>query len=237
MPADRARDHVAALSYDRWAPVYDLVFGRVFDEGRKAAIAAAEQAGGRILEVGIGTGISLLDYSGRARVFGIDISEPMLVRARQRVESLRLAFVDGLAVMDAAQLDFPDASFDVVMAQYVVTTAPDPEAVLDEFARVVRPGGEIILASRVGAEAGLRRRVEHLLAPVARRLGWRTEFPWTRYAAWLARRPDIRLIERRPLPPFGHFQLIRFGRQNAVATQRPDGVAAAGSAPVQGDLP
>lgn len=216
MSAEASKDHVAALSYNRWAPVYDLVFGRVFDAGRKAGIAAAERAGGRILEVGIGTGISLLDYSGRARVFGVDISEPMLAQARRRVEALRLGFVDGLAVMDAAALDFPDASFDVVMAQYVVTTVPDPEAALDEFARVVRPGGEIILASRVGADAGLRRRVEHVLAPVARRLGWRTEFPWTRYAAWLARKPDIRVLERRPLPPFGHFQLIRFGREPAV---------------------
>jgi phosphatidylethanolamine/phosphatidyl-N-methylethanolamine N-methyltransferase len=218
---------VSALSYNRWAPVYDLVFGRVFDDGRKAAVAAAERAGGRILEVGIGTGISLRDYSGRMRVFGVDISEAMLAQARQRVETQGLGFVDGLAVMDAGRLDFPDASFDVVMAQYVVTTVPDPEAALDEFARVVKPGGEIILASRVGADAGLRRRVEHLLAPVARRLGWRTEFPWKRYAAWVARTPGISVIERRPLPPFGHFQLIRFGRAPAAAASRPVAVAAA----------
>ena len=86
--------------------------------------------------------------------------------------------------MDAEHLDFPDASFDVVVAQYVVTAVPNPEAALDEFARVLKPGGEIVLVSRVGAEAGLRRTLEHWFAPAARKLGWRTEFAWERYARW-----------------------------------------------------
>jgi phosphatidylethanolamine/phosphatidyl-N-methylethanolamine N-methyltransferase len=223
-----SEDFVSADSYDGWAPVYDLVFGPVFERGRKAAVAAAERVGGRILEVGIGTGISLPAYSGRAAVFGVDYSDQMLGRARKRAEALRLGFVEGLAVMDACRLGFPDASFDVVMAQYVVTTVPDPEAALDEFARVVKPGGEIILASRVGADGGARRALEHLLAPLARRLGWRTEFPWQRYADWVARTQGIRLIERRPLPPLGHFSLIRFGKDGDAGIGRTDAVAAAG---------
>jgi phosphatidylethanolamine/phosphatidyl-N-methylethanolamine N-methyltransferase len=128
------------------------------------------------------------------------------------VEERHLGFVEALELMDAGRLDFPDHSFDVVMAQYVVTTVPDPEAALDEFARVVKPGGEVILASRVGADAGLRRSIEHVLAPIARRLGWRTDFPWRRYADWIDRTSGIRLVERRPLPPLGHFSLIRFGK-------------------------
>jgi phosphatidylethanolamine/phosphatidyl-N-methylethanolamine N-methyltransferase len=204
-----------AKAYDRWAPVYDLVFGLVFDRGRQEAIAAAERIGGRILEVGVGTGISLPDYSGRNRIFGVDISETMLKKAHARVAALDLNYVDGLEVMDAERLSFPDNSFDVVMAQYVVTTAPNPEATLDEFARVLKPGGEIILVSRVGAEAGLRKSVERLLMPAARRLGWRTEFAWARYAEWVQRAPGIRLVERRTMPPFGHFSLIRF-RKNVA---------------------
>src|SRR6267378_4070382 len=132
-------------AYDRWAPVYDLVFGPVFDRGRQAAIAAAERVGGRILEVGVGTGISLPDYSRANRIFGVDISEPMLRKARERVAQLNLDHVEGLEVMDAQHMAFPDASFDVVVAQYVITAVPDPEATLDEFARVLKPGGEIIL--------------------------------------------------------------------------------------------
>jgi phosphatidylethanolamine/phosphatidyl-N-methylethanolamine N-methyltransferase len=208
-------NHSITKAYARWAPVYDLVFGAVFERGRQAAIAAAERIGGRVLEVGVGTGISLPDYSRTTQLFGVDISEPMLRKARERVLELGLSNVEGLAVMDAADLSFPDASFDVIVAQYVITTVPDPEAALDEFARVLRPGGEIVLMSRVGAEDGLRRTLEHWFSPVACRLGWRSEFAWQRYARWAAATPDMQLVERRAMPPFGHFCLIRFAKAGA----------------------
>jgi phosphatidylethanolamine/phosphatidyl-N-methylethanolamine N-methyltransferase len=202
--------HTVERAYDRWAPIYDLVFGAVFERGRQASLEAAERVGGRILEVGVGTGISLPDYSKANRVFGVDISEPMLRKARQRVTELGLSNVEGIKVMDAQRLEFEAASFDVVVAQYVVTAVPDPEAALDEFARVLKPGGEIVLLSRVGADQGVRRALEHLFAPIARRLGWRTEFAWERYERWAQRPHGMCLVERRPIPPFGHFSLIRY---------------------------
>jgi phosphatidylethanolamine/phosphatidyl-N-methylethanolamine N-methyltransferase len=211
MAAELDKDTIAK-AYARWAPVYDLVFGAVFERGRKAAIVAAERIGGRILEVGVGTGISLPDYSRKNRLVGIDISIPMLRKAKARVRRRNLTNVDVLSVMDVAHLGFPDNSFDVVVAQYVITAVPDPEAALDEFARVVRPGGEVILVNHIGAEAGLRRAFEHGFAPAARRLGWRPEFPWARLARWAAARKDMRVIEHRPLPPLGHFSLVRFGK-------------------------
>lgn len=116
-----------AQAYGRWAPVYDIVFGPVFRQGRSAAIRAAERIGGRILEVGVGTGISLPGYKPTSRLIGVDISEPMLDKARERVRRLKLANVEAIAVGDAEALDFPDASFDVVVAQYVVTAVPNPE--------------------------------------------------------------------------------------------------------------
>jgi phosphatidylethanolamine/phosphatidyl-N-methylethanolamine N-methyltransferase len=201
-------------AYARWAPVYDLVFGAVFDRGRQAAIAAAEQVGGRILEVGVGTGISLPFYSPANRIVGIDLSEPMLRKAQERVAELSLSNVVRLEVMDAEHLSFADESFDVVAAHHVVSTCPNPEAALDEFARVLRPGGEIVLISRVGAEAGLRRVAEGMLQPIVRQLGWRTEFPWDRFARWADGRNDVHLIERRAMPPFGHFSLVRFGKSD-----------------------
>jgi phosphatidylethanolamine/phosphatidyl-N-methylethanolamine N-methyltransferase len=204
-------------AYARWAPVYDLVFGAVFDKGRQAAIAAAERIGGRILEVGVGTGISLPDYNANNRLVGVDISLPMLRRARARVATHALDNVEALAVMDAGGLGLPSASFDAVVAQYVITAVPHPEATLDEFARVLKPGGEIILVNHIGAETGLRRVFEQGFAPVARQLGWRPEFPWGRLMTWLDRTPGMTLIERRPMPPLGHFALIRFGKDVLAA--------------------
>src|SRR3979409_2419222 len=110
-PLDFDREMVEQ-AYDRWAPIYDLVFGGVFSKGRKAAIAATNK-------------------------IGAGVSEAMLQKARKRVAELGLRNVEGLAVMDAEKLEFPDNSFNVVMAQYVVTAVPNPEKALDEFARVL----------------------------------------------------------------------------------------------------
>src|SRR6201994_80408 len=205
-------------AYDRWAPVYDLVFGGVFSKGRQAAILATNSIGGRVLEVGVGTGISLPQYGSHLRIFGTDISEAMLRKAKARVDDLHLKNVEGLAVMDAEKLEFPDNSFDVVMAQYVVTAVPNPEVALDEFARVLRPGGELIILTRVSADAGMRRFIEQRLQPVVRPLGFRpAEFAWSRYAKWLAGAERMELAERRLVPPLGHFSLIRFRKTDVAA--------------------
>jgi phosphatidylethanolamine/phosphatidyl-N-methylethanolamine N-methyltransferase len=229
MATDMQRDSVAE-AYGRWAPVYDIVFGPVFRQGRRAAVAAAERIGGHVLEVGVGTGLSLSAYSKSSQVVGIDICQPMLEKARQRVRRQGLANVESIVVMDAENLTFPDASFDVVVAQYVVTAIPNPETALDEFVRVVRPGGEIILTSRIGAETGLRGKLEKWLMPVTSRMGWRTEFPWARYARWADRTPEIRLLEKRALRPLGHFWLIRFARLTG-ATAAPVAAARSTAAP------
>jgi phosphatidylethanolamine/phosphatidyl-N-methylethanolamine N-methyltransferase len=219
MATELDRDAVAR-AYARWAPVYDLVFGAVFERGRKASIAAAERIGGRILEVGVGTGLSLPDYSRTNRLTGVDLSVPMLRKAKARAAEQRLTNVDGLAVMDARHLGFQDGAFDVVVAQYVITAVPDPEATLDEFARVVKPGGEIILVNHLGAEAGLRSSFERWFAPLARRLGWRPEFRWERIARWAAQHGGVRVVERRAMPPLGHFSLIRFARLGGLTSER-----------------
>jgi phosphatidylethanolamine/phosphatidyl-N-methylethanolamine N-methyltransferase len=197
-------------AYERWAPVYDLVFGKVFDHGRQSTIAEADRIGGRVLDVGVGTGLSLSDYSPTTKVCGVDISEPMLRRAQQRVREQKLLNVETLAVMDAKHLAFANNFFDAVVAQYVITAVPDPEATLDDFVRVLKPGGELILVNHIGAESGFRRLSELAFAPLARRLGWRPEFPWARLAAWEKAHGGVSLAERRPMPPLGHFSLIRY---------------------------
>ena len=197
-----------AAAYDRWAPVYDLVFGAVFRRGRNIAIQAADRVGGRVLEVGVGTGISLPSYSKRCKLYGIDISEGLLAKARERAQTLDN--VEAIAVMDAEDLTFEDGEFDVVVAQYVITAVPNPERALDEFARTVRRGGEIIITTRIGAGKGLRGAIEKALMPITSRLGFRTEFPFERYSEWAAANGSVDLVERRALPPLGHFELLRF---------------------------
>jgi phosphatidylethanolamine/phosphatidyl-N-methylethanolamine N-methyltransferase len=141
----------------------------------------------------------------------------MLRKAKARTAECGLTNVDGLAVMDAQHLGFQDGAFDVVVAQYVITAVPDPEATLDEFARVVKAGGEIILVNHLGADSGPRAAFEQGFAPLARRLGWRPEFRWERLARWVTRHGGVRVIERRAMPPLGHFSLIRFARLNGSA--------------------
>ncbi|MDR6662203.1 class I SAM-dependent methyltransferase [Tardiphaga sp. 1201_B9_N1_1] len=199
-----------AKAYGRWAPIYDLVFGKVFDSGRQSTIIEADRIGGRILDVGVGTGLSLVDYARTTKICGVDISEPMLRKAHERVRTHNLTNVETLAVMDAKNLAFPDNHFDAVVAQYVITAVPDPEATLDDFIRVLKPGGELILVNHIGAESGPRKIFELAFAPLARRLGWRPEFPWKRLVDWATVHGGITLAERRPMPPMGHFSLIRY---------------------------
>jgi phosphatidylethanolamine/phosphatidyl-N-methylethanolamine N-methyltransferase len=196
-------------SYARWAPVYDLVFALAMYPGRKALTAAASRPFGRVLDVGVGTGLELPMFDQRTRLVGVDLSEPMLRRAQTRAVKKQLSNVDGLVVMDATNLAFPDGHFDAAVAPYVLTVVPDPKATLDELARVVKPGGEIILVNHIGASEGPVAWIEGWLGKLSAELGWRPEFPWSILGDWIDARADVRLVERRKLPPFGLFTLAR----------------------------
>ena len=156
---------------------------------------------------------------------GVDLSEPMLRKAQERLRESGLPQVAGLSVMDAMRLGFADASFDAVVAPYMITTVPNPEATLDELVRVVRPGGEVVLVNHVSAENGPRAAFERWLARQTRHLGWRPEFPWSRIGDWCAAHPDVDLIERRPIPPFGLFTLVRLAKRPAAEQPVPAAAA------------
>jgi phosphatidylethanolamine/phosphatidyl-N-methylethanolamine N-methyltransferase len=211
MLADLDRSTVER-AYARWAPLYDVLCGPVFLNARRAATAAAKQAGPRVLEIGVGTGLSFPDYDARHAVTGIDISEQMIARARARQASGRYPWVAGLHVMDAEHLAFGPGCFDAVVAQFVITLVAHPERVLDECARVLSPGGEIILVNHFYSERGLAAKLEDGLAKVARPLGLRPEFPFARIAGWAEAQGNMQVIERRKITPFKVFTLVRIKR-------------------------
>jgi phosphatidylethanolamine/phosphatidyl-N-methylethanolamine N-methyltransferase len=209
-------EHAIKSVYRRWAPVYDNTFGRVAAEGRKHAVQLINRSQGRVLEVGVGTGLSLPAYRPQLEIVGIDLSPEMLERARERVAEEGLTNVTGLHEMDAGELRFPDASFDTVVAMYVMTVVPDPEKVMRELARVCRPGGEVILVNHFSAaEESMLGWVERRMAPFADKIGWRPVFDIDRVLVC----EDLHLVEKRGLRPWGLFTMIRFrkGREAKVA--------------------
>jgi phosphatidylethanolamine/phosphatidyl-N-methylethanolamine N-methyltransferase len=205
---DAARMDEAAIrsAYRRWAPVYDNMFGWVTNEGRKHAVEMINERTGHVLEVGVGTGLSLPTYRRELEIVGIDLSPDMLQKARERVAAEGLTNVAGLHEMDASELKFPDCSFDTVVAMYVMTVVSDPERVMSELARVCRPGGEVLLVNHFSAEDGMRGWLERRMAPFADKLGWRPIFDVGRVMGC----GDLELIERRGLRPLGLFTIMRF---------------------------
>jgi phosphatidylethanolamine/phosphatidyl-N-methylethanolamine N-methyltransferase len=208
--------NIVEAAYARWAPIYDAVCGPVMVKGRRAAASAARAIGGRILEVGVGTGLSFDDYDETTEITGIDLSAPMLEKARARIASGRYPYVRDVQLMDAHAMTFADATFDCVVAQFVITLVADPEQVLSECHRVVKPGGCIILVNHLYSEAGLAAAVERWAAQRTRKLGLRPEFPFARLQAWAHANEDARLVERRKVAPFGIYTLVCFERRGTA---------------------
>jgi phosphatidylethanolamine/phosphatidyl-N-methylethanolamine N-methyltransferase len=164
-------------AYRRYAAVYDAVFGPVLQAGRKAVVQALGlRPGDRVLEVGVGTGLSLPLYPRDVRITGIDVSREMLEKARRRVARRRLSHVDALLEMDAERMSFPDASFDKVVAMYVVSVVERPAKLLEELHRVCRPHGEIYLVNHVRSDNRFIAAVEKGLARFSDKLGFHPDF-------------------------------------------------------------
>ena len=195
-------------AYARWAPVYDVVYDKLTEPAARAAVEAAVAHGPRVLEAGVGTGLSLGYYPRDSFVCGVDLSEDMLKRARGKVRRKGLTHVKGLQVMDVCRLGYADASFDAVVAQFLITLVPNPEAALSEFLRVVRPGGGIVLANHFGHSNGPVARVEEIVAPLCTKIGWSSDFKATRIEAW-AQRNGVEVVGLAPTFPGGFFKILR----------------------------
>ena len=164
--------------YSILAWVYDAAFDWALGPGRRSAVSALSvKKGDRVLEVGVGTGLSLPFYPSDCHVSGIDLSEAMLDRARERVEELGRTDID-LRRMDASALSYPDETFDHVLAPYVISVVPEPETVMAEIRRVCKPGGTVMVVNHFHSDApGVLRWGESLLTPVSQWIGFRLDTP------------------------------------------------------------
>jgi phosphatidylethanolamine/phosphatidyl-N-methylethanolamine N-methyltransferase len=166
--------HIQAVkaAYRRYARIYDVIFGAVLQPGRRAVLEALKlRPGDRVLEVGVGTGISLPLYPRDVRITGIDVSREMLEKARARVARAKLTNIEALLEMDAEAMAFPDASFDKVVAMYVVSVVPRPEKLLEELHRVCRPDGDIFIVNHFQSDNPIIGGLERVLAGFSSQIG------------------------------------------------------------------
>jgi phosphatidylethanolamine/phosphatidyl-N-methylethanolamine N-methyltransferase len=186
-------------SYARWAPVYDRTFGAVTDVGRRRAVSFINDRKGHVLEVGVGTGLSLPHYGPEVRITGVDFSAEMLAKAQRKVDALDLKKRVDLQRMDARELAFENASFDTIAAMHVLSVVPEPEKVMAEIARVLKPGGKIVITNHFAKTTGVMAGLERVAAPMANLIGWHSDFKMDT----ILQEPSLQISELRKLPPLG----------------------------------
>ncbi|MBM3820607.1 MAG: methyltransferase domain-containing protein [Acidimicrobiia bacterium] len=185
--------------YAKLSPVYDLVFGAALQAGRVAAVARMNiQPGDHVLEVGVGTGINTSLYPRDCRVSAVDLSAPMLEKARERVEREGLTHVR-LFEMDAAHLTFRDDSFDCVYAPYLMSVVPDPVKVAREMYRVCRPAGRLVILNHFRSPNPILSCIEQALSPFTVHVGFKADLDLPGFLEKSGLRPAG--VERVNYPP------------------------------------
>ncbi|MYM54644.1 class I SAM-dependent methyltransferase [Thalassovita mangrovi] len=199
-------------SYARWAPIYDRTFGAATNAGRRRAVDYINARSGKVLEVGVGTGLSLRHYKPGLQVTGIDFSEEMLGKAREKVQELDLGATVELRQMDARELDFPDNHFDTVVAMHVLSVVPEPEKVMAEIARVCKPGGKVVITNHFKSSRGFLALLEKVTAPLASIIGWHSDFEMETVLG----EKDLSIEEQKTLPPVGMMTFLVLGKAEAA---------------------
>lgn len=199
-------------SYARWAPIYDRTFGAATNAGRRRAVDYINARSGKVLEVGVGTGLSLRHYKPGLQVTGIDFSEEMLGKAREKVQELDLGATVELRQMDARELDFPDNHFDTVVAMHVLSVVPEPEKVMAEIARVCKPGGKVVITNHFKSRRGFLALLEKITAPLASIIGWHSDFEMETVLG----EKDLSIEEQKTLPPVGMMTFLVLGKAEAA---------------------
>lgn len=203
-------------SYARWAPIYDSTFGAVTRQGRRHSVGYINRLGiSDVLEVGVGTGLALPLYKAGLSVTGIDYSEDMLAKAHDRVAGLNGGADIDLRQMDARELDFPDASFDAVSAMHFLSVVPEPDRVMAEIVRVLRPGGRVVIANHFARDTGALARLERWSSGLSDLLGWHSDFE----ISVVTGTQNLELVEQAPLPPMGMMTFLVLEKSVADAAQ------------------
>ena len=193
-------------AYRRYAPSYNLYFGALLHPGRKSVIEKmCCSPGDKVLEVGVGTGLSLPLYDPSVKVFGIDISPEMLNRARLLRERKKLDNVLSLEEMDAERMSFEDDSFDKVAAMYVASVVQSPVRLMDEMRRVCKPGGELFIVNHFQHTKSIVGLFECLIAPLSEILGFHPDFPLDKFIS----ETGLEVIEMHPVNFLGYWTLLK----------------------------
>lgn len=197
-------------AYSRWSFHYDFSFGLISDAARLSVVDEINEHTGRLLEVGVGTGLSLPHYRPDLSVCGIDVSDKMLGLAKKRVKNERIKNVEALHNMDATFMSFPDNSFDVVTAMHILSVAPNPEGIMKEIERVTKPGGSIYIMNHFSSNNKAAAFLEKNTSAICRFIGWHSDFDQER----LKKGHNLDFVEEKKLKPFGLFKRLIFKKKS-----------------------
>lgn len=195
--------------YKRYSPIYNLVFNKCFQPGRELAVEIINQdldEDAKVLEVGVGTGLSLPLYDRRLKITGIDVSKEMLKKAHKLIVKKRLAHVEDIQEMDAEHLSYNDHSFDAVVAMYVVSVVPNVDRLMNEITRVCKPGGDIIVVNHFASKNKFLNTIEKKLAKASKLIGFKADFSMEP----LLRHPHLKLVRRHKTNLFGYWTVLHF---------------------------
>lgn len=197
--------HAIRKSYRRYAGRYDFYFGAIFQPGRKAIVDLMHcQPGEHVLEVGVGTGLSLPLYPDYAQITGIDVSTEMLAKAQYRIQQEQLDNVV-LHEMDAEAMSFPDSHFDKVVAMYVASVVPNPRQLVAEMSRVCKPGGDLFIVNHFMSTHPMVARLEKTVAPLSNLMGFHPDFELDAFI----RETRLNVVEQVPVNFLGYWTLLR----------------------------
>lgn len=200
-------------AYSRWSKVYDATFGALLSGARRRAWETLDpQPGEHVLEVGVGTGLSIPLVPEDCRFTGVDFSRPMLDRAGRRARSAKHSCPVALVEADGAHLPFPDRTFDAAIAPFVVSAAPHPVALMHDMLRVCRPGSRLVVLNHFTPRNALAARIERGLSAVtAKLLGFHADFPLEP----LFERAHVDIDDIRSVTPLGSWYAVTFTKRSA----------------------